>query len=75
MTYNFDPDVWYKNHRMVLERHRADGKIDDASFAAAIDDLDRRLAEMVAKLDGTYEVLEAARPVVDDRSELEPGHG
>lgn len=75
MTYNFDPDVWYENHRLVLERRHADGDLDDASFAAAIDDLDRRFGELVTRLDGTYEILEAAQPAADDRSELKPGHG
>ena len=56
MTYNFDPDRWYESHRRVLhERHRR-GKLDDEELRLALADLERRYEEMLARLDGTYEI-------------------
>lgn len=56
MTYNFDPDRWYENHRALLESRKAAGELDPASFEAAIDELDREYDEMVRRLDGTYQL-------------------
>ncbi|MBN1771461.1 MAG: hypothetical protein JXB32_09380 [Deltaproteobacteria bacterium] len=58
MTYNFDPDRWYENHRELLEERRRKGELDEAAFAAELDELDRRHAEMVRRLDGTYQLPE-----------------
>ena len=56
MTYNFDPEQWYRNHRAVLERRHRRGEIDDAELERALDELERRLEEMVAHLNGTYQI-------------------
>lgn len=58
VTYNFDPDDWYEREKAALERKHSDGLIDDAGFAAAVEDLERRLAEMWKRLDGTYRMPE-----------------
>ncbi len=56
MTYNFDPERWLEAHRAVLEGRRDRGEIDEATVEAEILELDRRFDEMVARLDGTYEI-------------------
>ncbi len=58
MTYNFDADRWYENRRALLEGQRVRGEIDDAAFAAAVAELDRRYDEMVARLDGSFRLPE-----------------
>lgn len=62
MTYNFDPDRWYENHRELLEERRRRGELDEAAFAAEMADLDRRYAEMLRRLDGTYQLPEERDP-------------
>jgi hypothetical protein len=56
MTYNFDPDTWLKSNRAALESRRDRGEFSDAKFEAELEDLDRRYDDMVARLDGTYEI-------------------
>ena len=56
MTYNFDPEKWYENHRAVLEERRRRGELDDVRLARELEELDRRLEEMVQRLDGTYQL-------------------
>ena len=56
MTYNFDPDTWLQANRAALEARRDRGEIDDDAFGAALADLDRRYDELVARLDGTYQI-------------------
>lgn len=58
MTYNFDPDRWYEDHRALLEAKKEAGELDAASFDAAVEELDRDYDAMVARLDGTYEIPE-----------------
>lgn len=58
MTYNFDPDRWLDAHRAALEARRERGEIDDDALEAGLHDLDRRYEEIVARLDGTYEIPE-----------------
>ncbi len=61
MTYNFDPDTWLNTNRAALEARLNRGELSAAEFEAALDDLDRRYDEMVARLDGTY-VIPPDRP-------------
>jgi hypothetical protein len=61
MTYNFDPDRWLEIHRASLENRKARGEVDEASFVAELEDLNRRYDEMVARLDGTYAIPTKAR--------------
>jgi len=56
MTYNFDPDRWYEDHRALLEAKKAAGDLDDKSFDEAVDTLDREYDAMVVRLDGTYQL-------------------
>jgi hypothetical protein len=56
MTYNFDPDRWYDNHRALLEERRNAGEFDERAFREAMDRLNAEHDEMVARLDGTYEL-------------------
>jgi len=65
MTYNFDPDRWLESHRAVLAGQRERGEIDDAEYESGLLDLDRRYEEMVARLDGTYEIS-ARKPVPEE---------
>lgn len=65
MTYNFDPDLWLESHRAALEARRDRGEIDDATFDAELLELDRRYEEIVARLDGTYEIP-TGRPGPDE---------
>jgi len=56
MTYNFDAEKWYGNQKALLVARRERGELSDAEFARAIEDLDRRYDEMVARLDGTFQL-------------------
>ena len=56
MTYNFDPDRWYDNEIRNLDLELKQGSIDAEMHAAALDALDRRYNEMIARLDGTYRI-------------------
>lgn len=56
MTYNFDPDDWLLRERAVLDLRRSRCEIDDSAYDAACAELDRRYEEMVARLDGTYQI-------------------
>ncbi len=66
MTYNFDPDRWYDDQRRLLERRREEGTLDEAGFEAASTELERRYEAMLARLDGTYQLLrDTSGPRVD----------
>jgi hypothetical protein len=56
VTYNFDVDGWYDRQRAVLEAKRQKGELDDAALAAALEDLDRRYEELLARLDKPFEL-------------------
>jgi hypothetical protein len=56
VTYNFDPDGWYERQRALLEAKRQRGDLDDAALAAALQDLDRRYEEMLARQDKPFEL-------------------
>ena len=56
MTYNFDPDRWYENERALIEQHSKTGQITVSEYEEAIRDLDRRYNDMLARLDGTYQL-------------------
>ena len=56
MTYNFDPDRWYKDERGMLDaRHKA-GEISEQEYKKTLSELERRYDEMLDRLDGTYQV-------------------
>ena len=56
MTYNFDADRWYENQKALLDARRQRGEFDDAAFAEALEDLDRRYEEMTARLARSFEL-------------------
>jgi hypothetical protein len=56
VTYNFDQDAWYDRERARLEAKRQRGELDDTAFAAALEELERRYEEMVARLDKPFEL-------------------
>ncbi len=56
MTYNFDPEKWLQAQRTVVEARHARGELDDAEMETELRELDRRYDELVARLDGTYEI-------------------
>ena len=67
MTYNFDPDRWLAAHRAALEARRERSEIDEAELEAGLAELERRHEEMVARLDGSYEIP-SGTPAGDDDS-------
>lgn len=60
MTYNFDPDRWYENHRAAIQNQLDREEIDGETARERFADLDRRYDEIVARLDGTYVLPTAA---------------
>ena len=56
MTYNFDPDRWYENERALIEQRSKTGEINSREYEDAIRDLERRYNDMLARLDGTYQL-------------------
>ncbi|MGE5235518.1 MAG: hypothetical protein ACM3O7_04100 [Acidobacteriota bacterium] len=54
MTYNFDPDRWYERERALLARRHETGELDDSAYRDAVEALDRRLDEMLTRLDGSF---------------------
>lgn len=56
MTYNFDPERWYENQRRLLLVRRERGELDEREFADALEELERRLEEMLAKLDRPFDL-------------------
>lgn len=56
MTYNFDPDKWYDDELFIIDTKFKQGKMDQNAYDRAVAELDRRLADMWHRLDGTYQV-------------------
>jgi len=56
MTYNFDPDRWYDDELAFLDRERHSGRLSAKEYGRRVADLDRRLAEMWRRLDGSYQI-------------------
>jgi hypothetical protein len=56
VTYNFDPDRWYENERLVIDERFRSGKVNAREYQDAIDDLDCRYDDMLDRLDGTYQI-------------------
>jgi hypothetical protein len=56
MTYNFDPDKWYENELYLIRKKHEKGEMTRKEYDRAVADLDRRLAAMWQRLDGTYQV-------------------
>jgi hypothetical protein len=56
MTYNFDPDKWYDDELFIIDTKFKQGKMDPKAYDQAVAELDRQLADMWRRLDGTYQV-------------------
>jgi len=56
MTYNFDPDRWYEDERAILNTRYKAGELSKHRYKDAVSELDRRYDEMLARLDGTYQI-------------------
>jgi len=56
MSYNFDPDRWYERERLRLDRRRESGDIDEAEHERLVRALDRRLEDIVSRLDHTFQL-------------------
>jgi len=56
VTYNFNPDRWYDNERLVIDERFRSGKINAREYKDAIDDLDCLYDDMLDRLDGTYQL-------------------
>jgi len=56
MTYNFDAERWLQDQRALLEAQRGRGELNEEELARALDELDRRYEEMVARLDGSFQL-------------------
>jgi hypothetical protein len=61
MTYNFDPERWYENHRRVLDGKRDRGELTDQEYQAWLDDLERRYEEMSSRLDKPFDLSDTRR--------------
>ncbi len=56
MTYNFDAERWHEDQMALLVARHERGELSDAELAAAVEELDRKYDEMVARLDGTFQL-------------------
>jgi len=56
VTYNFDPDRWYKNEFEFLKTQYKSSKITDQELKSALEKLEKRYEEMCDSLDGTYQI-------------------
>ena len=56
MTYNFDPDQWYKNELEFIKTEYKSGKITKQEFKTSLKELKKRYEEMCDRLDGTYQI-------------------
>ena len=56
MTYNFDPDKWYDNELYLIQSQLKTSEINQNKYDEAVEILDKKLEEMWARLDGTYQI-------------------
>jgi hypothetical protein len=56
MTYNFDPDKWYDNELYLIQSKLKTGEMPQSEYDEAVEILDKKLEEMWARLDGTYQI-------------------
>ncbi len=56
MTYNFDPDLWYKNEFAFIKTEYKSGNINKQELKSALKELEKRYEEMCDRLDGTYRI-------------------
>lgn len=56
MTYNFDPERWREMHEIALRARHDRGELTAEQLAHELAELERRSEEMLARLDGTYQL-------------------
>jgi cobyric acid synthase len=56
MTYNFDPDRWYENELLVIQRNFKAGRMSEKEYNQAIEELDQKLEEMWERLNRSYQI-------------------
>lgn len=56
MAYNFYLERWHENEYKALEARLKNGDLTGVEFEKACSDLLNRYEEMVARLDGTYQL-------------------
>lgn len=57
MTYNFDPDKWYRSELAILRARLESGKVTPSEYDRAVAELEDRYNAMWERLDGTYQIL------------------
>lgn len=63
MTYNFDPDRWYDIEADDLSRRFENGELSGAEYDEALEELERRYADMLRRLDGSYQLPKKQGPL------------
>jgi hypothetical protein len=58
MTYNFDPERWYDDEYSLLEQALKQGRMTAAEFDRRVEALSAKYDDMLARLDGTYQLPE-----------------
>ena len=56
MTYNFDPDQWYRNELAALQRRAEADELTCEDYESELAALDRRHDDMWDRLDGSYHI-------------------
>lgn len=56
MTYNFDPEKWYRNELEFISTEYKSGKITQEAFKSALAELEKKYEQMCDRLDGTYQI-------------------
>jgi len=56
VTYNFDPDRWYENQRLLLDGRRARGELDDTAYDGELERLEARYEAMSRRLDASFDL-------------------
>ena len=56
MTYNFDPDQWYKNEFEFIKAEYKSNNITERELKSALKALEIKYEEMCDRLDGTYQI-------------------
>jgi hypothetical protein len=69
VTYNFDSDRWYENQRRALDAKRERGELNDESYQAGLDDLERRYDALTSRLDKPFDLTGTPRSPAPRRPE------
>ncbi len=56
MTYNFDPERWLEDEQARIALRQRAGELTTVEAAAALEEAERRYEQMLARLDGTFQL-------------------